>query len=191
MSLGFVVASDIVVRLGGLATLVGAVAVRATAIRAARQPGRGRWTTELGWHEFTTASLLASTAWFAIGVGAAASGAVIHGASASAWSLPVVGVPLVVGGLLQALVASATHLVPTLRGATPGARSRLGRAARLRVVAWQVATAGTWVVVAVPLDGPFGIVTEATLGVAVMTAVLLLTSALVGDRRAARRQPSA
>jgi hypothetical protein len=135
-------------------------------------------------------SLVASTVWFALGVGAAAWSAFIHGASASAWSLAAVGVPLVIGGVLQALVASATHLVPTLGGAMPRGRSRLGRAARVRVFAWQVGTVGTWAAVAVPLDGPIAIVATATLALAITSGVLVLVSALLGDRRPSR-QPSA
>lgn len=194
VGLGFVVESDIVVRLGGAVALAGAVSVPWMAVRAARQPGRGRWTTELGWHEFTGASLVASTVWFALGVGTAAWGTLIHGASPAAWSLTHVGVPLVVGGVLQALIASATHLVPTLRGAAPGVRARLGRASRARVIAWQLGTLGSWAGVAGPVGGLVEVAGAAAVGLALMSAVVGLAVALA-DGRGARatgsgRQPS-
>jgi nitrite reductase (NO-forming) len=191
VSLGFLVGSDLVVRLGAVTTLVGAAAVPAMAVRAARQSGRGRWTTERSWHEFTTASLVASTVWVALGVGTAAMSAFVHGASPAAWGLARVGVPLVIGGVLQALIASATHLVPTLQGATPGARSRLGRAGRTRVIAWQLATAAMWAAVAVPLGGVIDILGKAALGLAVAGGVLLVISVLVGGPRSERRLPAA
>jgi nitrite reductase (NO-forming) len=190
VSLGFVVESDIVVRVGGMMALAGGAAVPLMAVRAARQPGRGRWTTELPWHEFTTASLVASTVWFALGIGTAALGTLVHGASPAAWSVAQVGVPLVVGSVLQAIVASATHLVPTLRGAAPGVRASLGRAARVRVVAWQLGTLGLWAAPGVPVGDVVEVVAAVVLGLALATGVIGLAAAFAGDRRPARRQVS-
>lgn len=181
VGLGFSVESDVVARLGATSALVAAAAVPAMAVRAARQPDRGRWTTELAWHEFTTASLVASTVWFALGVGTAAVGALLNGASPAAWSLASSGVPLVVGGVLEALVASATHLVPTLRGASPGTRARLGRAALPRVIAWQIGTAGSWASVGLSLAAPVPAVSAAVLGLAVAAALVTLASAFQRD----------
>ena len=191
VGLGFLAGSDVVVRLASAAALIGAAAVPAKALAAVRQPGRGRWTTELEWHEFTSASLVASTIWFAVGVGAAAWGAIVHGANPAAWSLSRVGVPLVVGGVLQALVASAAHLVPTLRGAAPGTRARLGRSARPRVVAWQLGTAGSWAAMALTLDDLVGVVSAAILGLAVAAAFVTLACAFQRERPRSDPQPSA
>jgi nitrite reductase (NO-forming) len=191
VSVGFVIGSDAVARVFAVAALAGAVAVPAKALMAARQPSRGRWTTDLEWHEFTGASLVASTTWFAVGVAAAASAVILHGATAAAWSLTAIAVPFVVGAVLQALVASATHLVPTLRGATTATRERLGRAARPRIVAWQIGTAGIWAATAFPLTPVALTLSAAVLALAVAAAVVTLGSALRLDPRPERRQPSA
>lgn len=191
VSVGFVVGSDVVARTFAVVVLIGALAVPGKAVMAARQPGRGRWTTDLEWREFSSVSLVASTLWFAIGVGAAASGVVLHGATAAAWSLATVAVPLVVGSVLQAFVASATHLVPTLRGASSATRSRLGRAARPRIVAWQVGTAGIWVAAVLGLSPVVTMLSGVILALAAAAAVVTLGSALLRDRRLDRPQPSA
>ena len=191
VSAGFLVGSDFLARISAAVTFIGALAVPAIALATARQPGRGRWRADLEWHEFTTASLVASTIWFAVGVGAAAWGVIVHGATPAAWTLSAIAVPLVVGGVLQALVGSATHLVPTLRGATSATRSRLGRAARLRVVAWQVGTAGSWAVAAFGLGGLAGTISASVLALAVAAAVATLASAFRSDRRRTEPQPSA
>jgi nitrite reductase (NO-forming) len=176
VSAGFIVASDVLVRLGGALALVGALAVPAYALAEARQPGRGRWTTELGWHRFTTWSLVASGGWLATGVGAAALSVVVHGASAAAWSLALVGVPVVIGGALQAIVAAGSHLVPAFGSGTPAARQRLGRGATGRVVAWQAGTAGAWAATMLALDGAVALASAALLAIAAGSAVLGLAS---------------
>jgi nitrite reductase (NO-forming) len=182
---------DIVVRGGAVITVMGACAVPVLALRSLRQPGRGRWTTEVEWHRFTTASLMASTIWFAVGVGAAASGVIVYGAQPVAWSIARVGVPLVVGAVLQALVASATHLVPTLVGAEPGARADLGRAAWLRVIAWQLGTASWWIAILLGLDPVLATGGAIVTGGALCAAVLPLLPVLSIARSRPGRQPSA
>jgi nitrite reductase (NO-forming) len=151
-SAGFALGSDVVVRVAAVIALAGSIAVPASVLAAIRQPGRGRWTTSLGWHRFVSWSMVASAAWFTVGIGGAALLVVVHGASPAAWSLAAVGVPLVVGGVLQAIVAAATHLRPTGAAVDVANRSRarLGRAAWSRVVGYQLATAALWLAVAWP-----------------------------------------
>lgn len=138
VAVGFVLASDPLARAGAVVAVVGALGVPAYVTIAARQPTRGRWTTDPGWHRFATWSLLASAAWFAIGVGAASALVFVHGASPAGWSLAVVGMPLAVGCVLQAMLGAAAHLVPTIGPGSGPARARarriLGRGAVRRVV---------------------------------------------------------
>jgi nitrite reductase (NO-forming) len=149
---GFALESDPIVRTGAATTIVGALAVPSSVVAAIRQPGRGRWTTALGWHRFVTWSLTASACWFAVGIGAAGLLVIVHGATAPAWSLAIVGVPLVVGCVVQAIVASASHLQPTGGSVEVAdrARARLGWAARTRVVGYQVGASGLWLAVTWP-----------------------------------------
>jgi nitrite reductase (NO-forming) len=152
VAVGFALGSDAIVRTGAATTFVGVLAVPSSVVAAIRQPGRGRWTSALGWHRFVTWSLTVSACWFAVGIGAAGLLAIVHGASPAAWSLAIVGVPLVVGCIVQAIVASASHLQPT-GGAVAVAdrsRARLGWAARTRVVGFQIGAAGLWLGVTWP-----------------------------------------
>jgi hypothetical protein len=138
VALGFVLASDPLARAGAIIALAGAVGVPIYATLAARQPTRGRWTTDPGWHRFTSWSLLASAAWFAIGVVAASTLVLVHGASPAGWSLAVVGMPLAVGCVLQAMLGAAAPRGPPSGPGSGPARARarriLGRGAMSRVM---------------------------------------------------------
>jgi nitrite reductase (NO-forming) len=174
---GFALGSDVAVRGGALVTLVGAATVPAYVRATAGQHGRGRWTTELAWHRFVTGTLVASAGWFAIGVGAAALLAVVHGAAAEGWSLAVVGVPLVVGSVLQAIVGSTVHVLPTGGSSTwSRTRGRLGRAASLRLVGYQIATAILWA--ALLASGPAALRLDALRLLAGGAIVVLVAAAL-------------
>jgi nitrite reductase (NO-forming) len=170
---GFALGSDVVVRVGAVMALAGAAAVPVSVVAAIRQPGRGRWTTALGWHRFVSWSMVASAAWFMVGIVGASLLVLVHGASPAAWSLAMVGVPLVIGGVVQAIVAAATHLRPTGAAVDVAtrARDRLGRVARSRVIVYQIATAGLWMTVAWPPA-------DAAPPLAAVLLVLVLTVAL-------------
>lgn len=191
VAVAFVGGWDVLARVGAVSAVIGGCAVPVMAVRSLRQPGRGRWTTDVAWHRFTTVSLIASTIWFAVGVGAAAWGVLVHGAQPDAWSIARVGVPLVVGAVLQAFVASATHLVPTLLAAGAGARAGLGRAGWLRVMLWQLGTAVWWVAILRSLDPVVAAGAAIAIGGAVGAAILPLLPVLLAARAGWARQPSA
>jgi nitrite reductase (NO-forming) len=179
---GFAIEADPLARAGALLAIVGAAAVPAYVAKAARQPTRGRWTTDPGWHAFTTWSLVASSAWFAAGVWAAAGLVIGAGASPAGWSLAVVGVPLAVGTVLQAVLGAAAHLVPTIGPGDGSSRRRarglLGRGAWLRVVGFEAG------VVALAIGVPLGqdtlvLVGGALSGLATGATVLLLAVSMV------------
>jgi nitrite reductase (NO-forming) len=166
---GFAFGSDAIARVGALMSTVGAVAVPADVVAAARQPGRGRWTTDPGWHAFTTWTLAAAAAWLAAGVVLAAGLVLVHGATPAGWSLVIVGVPLALGCVLQALIGAATHLLPTVGPASgprrASARRRLGIVAVPRVVALQVG------ILLLAVGGPLR-VEAASIAGAVLTTVI-------------------
>lgn len=154
VALGFVVASDLVVRVGALSALAGAVAL---AVYAARVwPRRGRWTTDRGWHRFAMGGLISAIAWFEVGMAIAVARALAFGADPSGWSLAAVAAPLIVGWAGISILASATHLVPAIGpgDALAHARQRvvLGRAAAIRLVALDLGVAG--LALGLPLDIP-------------------------------------
>jgi nitrite reductase (NO-forming) len=126
---GMAATSDPLVRIGAAVYLVGVGALlfgTAGILRA-----RGAWTTDTGWHRFTLGSLVAGLAWFAIGALGAAVPALAAGASPDGWDLPLVAAPVAVGWAAQAIVGSATHLLPAIGPGGPAAhralRGALGR----------------------------------------------------------------
>jgi uncharacterized membrane protein len=126
------------VAVGGAAlVMVGALATALEAAQFVR--ARGRWTSDPGWHRFASIGLLAGVAWFVVGVSLAAGLLVRYGASAEAWSTAVVGAPLTVGWIVQVLMASWTHLLPSIGPGTPVQhglqRAILGRVATPRLLA--------------------------------------------------------
>jgi hypothetical protein len=95
VALGFGLGSDVIARLGALSELVGAAALVVHAIAVRRD--RGQWTTDPGWHRMSGWSLTAAPAWFAVGV-----------------AIELIAAPLVLGWLVQVLIGSWTHLVPSI-----------------------------------------------------------------------------
>jgi hypothetical protein len=166
---------------GAALTLVGAGALALEAWRDAR--ARGRWTTDPGWHLVAEIGLLAGVGWFVVGVGLASWRVVAFslGLAPDAWSTPLVGAPLAVGWVVGVLVASWTHLLPSIGPGGPAEhaaqRRILGRAASLRVVAFNVG------VLLLAVGWPAGIAALAAVGlglvvVSVVTGVVLAGIAL-------------
>jgi nitrite reductase (NO-forming) len=112
VALGFGLGSDVIARLGALSELVGAAALVVHAIAVRRD--RGQWTTDPGWHRMSGWSLTAAPAWFAVGVAIASGRIMSLGAVPSAWSVELIAAPLVLGWLVQVLIGSWTHLVPSI-----------------------------------------------------------------------------
>ena len=168
---------------GAALTLVGiaGLVAEARAVRAAR----GRWTTDAGWHLLASGGLLAGVGWFAVGAGAAS--ALVLARSVGlvgddlAWRSQLVAGPLAIGWVVQVLVASWTHLLPSIGPGGPvehaAQRVVLGRAARPRLVALNLGA--VLVSVGWPLDlGPLVAAGAALAAIAVVASASLAWSAL-------------
>ncbi len=128
---------------GAVLTAIGAAAMGLEAIHVTRD--RGHWTSDPGWHRFASLGLLAGVAWFLVGVILAALQVIIHAPAADTWSSQVVGVPLALGWIVGVLLASWTHLLPSIGPGGPVAHARqrvvLGRLSTPRLVAFNVGVA--------------------------------------------------
>ena len=161
---------------GGGAALV-VLGALATAVEAAWVVrARGRWSTDPGWHRFASVGLLAGVAWFVVGVVTATVLLLAHGATAESWSTPLLGAPLAVGWIAQVLMASWTHLLPSVGpgGPVEHARQRvvLGRVATPRLVGINGGTA------LLAIGWPMGVAWAVALGVVLAGAALLGTVVL-------------
>ena len=127
-------------------TLVGAGAMVIETARIVR--GHGRWTSNPGWHRFASAGMLAGILWYLAGVAVASWLVIAEGPRAEAWSTPLVGAPLAIGWIVQVLLASWTHLLPSIGPGGPVAHGRqrvvLGRLATLRLVAFNGGVGLLW-----------------------------------------------
>jgi hypothetical protein len=138
---GVIAGGGAVLTLAGVAGLV----VEARAVRASR----GRWTTDAGWHQMASVGLVSGVVWFSVGAGMASALMVAHAAGLVgddlAWRSALVAGPLAVGWVVQVLVASWTHLLPSIGPGGPAEhavqRQLLGRAAAPRLVALNVGAA--------------------------------------------------
>jgi nitrite reductase (NO-forming) len=143
IALGYVVGSDLVARGGAILELAGAGALFLHG--AGVQGDRGQWTSDPGWHRFAQLSLLIAPAWLLVAVGIGAGRIVWLGATPAAWSIGLLAIPLVVGGISQVLAGAWTHLVPAIgpgdQSAHAIARRWLGRLATTRLLAWNLGTA--------------------------------------------------
>lgn len=135
---GLLLASGPVSGAGAMVALTGTLAMAVEAARVVRDD-RGRWTSDPGWHRFASVGLLGGVAWLVVGVALATGLLVVHGPTAEAWSTALVGAPLAIGWVVQVLMASWTHLLPSIGpgGPVQHARQRviLGRVASARLVA--------------------------------------------------------
>jgi hypothetical protein len=143
IALGYAMGWDVVGRAGAIVELVGATALVAHA--AGVQRDRGAWTSDFGWHRFAGLSLLAGPAWLLVAVGIGAGRLVWLGTTPAAWSVGLIAVPLVAGGIGQILAGSWTHVVPAIGPGDQRAhaiqRRWLGQAALPRWLAWNAGVA--------------------------------------------------
>ena len=206
VALGFAIsggpgpAADLIARSGALVMLAGAVGLAGFAGVAVRD--RGRWTTEAGWHRLTSSSLVAAVGWFALAVSLAAGRVLIKGATLAGWSVVDVAAPLVLGWVVQALVASWSHLLPSIGPGDPPAHGRqrrlLGRFATARLAGYNVGTA--LLAVGLPSALPAASIAGALLvGASLGTSLALAAAALLRRQaawphrrpgRSARRTPA-
>jgi hypothetical protein len=141
---------------------------------------RGPYSSEHDWRRVAVGHMVAGPAWFAVAVAAALIG-LLGGQPLAGWSIGLLALPMVGGWMLQELVGSWTHLVPSV---TPGdaevhrrQRRALAVAGRTRLVAWNAGLGLAWVGLwlgAVALTA----IGAALLAGAVVASVLLLARAL-------------
>ena len=178
---GFVLDVREVVVAGMAVTLVGAIGQVAYALDAYRR--RGPFSTEHDWRRVVIGHLVAGTAWFAVACGVALA-AVAGGGPVAGWSIGPLVVPLIAGWLLQELVGSWTHLVPSV---TPGGpadhaaqRRALAFASRSRLVAWNAGIGLAWTGLALDLTAMAvtgALLVAAPVAVSVATLAVSLTRA--------------
>ena len=172
--LGLLVGSGPVAGGGAALVMVGALATGLEAAQVVR--ARGRWTSDPGWHRFASVGLLAGVAWFVVGVSLAAGLLVRYSATAEAWSTEVVAAPLAVGWIVQVLMASWTHLLPSIGPGTPVQHGRqraiLGWVATPRLLALNGG------VVLLAIGWPMGLVAPAAAGGTLVAATVVVSVAL-------------
>jgi nitrite reductase (NO-forming) len=185
VALGFAFASDVVVRVGAVAVLAGAVALAVYALRTWRT--RATWTTDPGWHRFAIGGLVSSITWFEIGMAAAAGRLLVVGAAPAAWAVDAALGPIVFGWIGLAIVASSSHLVPAVGPGDPIAHARqrgiLGRGARLRLAVTDLGVALTSVGLVLALTPLVVVGAGAMVAGFGATAALLGAAIVVGLRR--------
>ncbi|HVM25737.1 MAG TPA: hypothetical protein VM253_10115, partial [Candidatus Limnocylindrales bacterium] len=144
-AVGFALATASIVVVGIGLTTVGAIGQLGYVADCVRR--RGRFTSEHDWRRVAAGHLVAGPAWFAAAVGAALTG-ILGGGPVAGWSIGALAIPMVAGWMLQELIGSWTHLVPSV---TPGdaaahARQRriLASASRTRLVAMNLGVGLAW-----------------------------------------------
>lgn len=177
VSLGFVLHAVPVTVTGMIITLLGAVGQVGYVLDAYRR--RGPFTTEHDWRRVSIGHLLAGPTWFLAAV-AAATAELLMGRPLLGWSIGVLAVPMVAGWMLQELVGSWTHLVPsvTVGDAASHARQRrvLAVASRSRLVAWNAGVGLAWL--GIVIGGPLAVIGLMLVGSALVASLVLLARAL-------------
>jgi nitrite reductase (NO-forming) len=181
---GYWLAIDLVVRLGAVAAIAGALGLVVYAVRVWRR--RARWTTDPGWHRFAMGGLASAITWFAIGAVILGARTVASGSSPAGWSAGPVTAPLVGGWIGLAILASATHLVPAVGPGDQAAHARqrviLGSLPVARLVGLDLGVAAMTLGSALG-DSRWVIAGGALLGLGLVgTAVLLAASIAIGLR---------
>ena len=178
---GFALQLDLLVRLGALVVVAGAVGVGWHGVAVRRDAGRGRWTGDRGWHALTGGSILAGHLWLGAGFAVAAGRVLIYGADPAGWSVALLLGPLLIGGIVQVLVGAISHLVPAIGPGDPvrhGARRLiLGRIGVIRLLTLNVGA----VLVSVGLGPAAGLVDERVGPALVQLGLVAATVAVVAD----------
>lgn len=163
-------------------TLVGALGQVAYALDAHRR--RGPFSTEHDWRRVVIWHLVGGTAWFAAAC-AVALAAMLGGGMTAGWSIGVLAVPMIGGWLLQELVGSWTHLVPSVTPGSPmdhaAQRRALAVASRTRVVAWNAGIAAAWAGLAFEI-APLGAAGATLVGLVAAVSVVALARSLTMAR---------
>jgi nitrite reductase (NO-forming) len=174
---GLVVGLPVVAAGGAAVVLVGAIALAVEAVATVRT--RGRWTTDPGWHLVAEVGLVAGVGWYVVGIVLATGRLVAFavGAAPDGWSTPVVAAPLAIGWVVQVLVGSWTHLLPSIGPGDQPAHARqrvvLGQWAVPRLAALNAGTA------LLAIAWPTGAAQVATAGLILVGAAVLASVSLV------------
>ncbi len=140
---GLALGSDVLVRVGAILELVGAVALLGHGI--AVQHDHGRWTTYPSWHRLSSMSLLIAPFWFLVATAIACGRLLWLGAVPAAWSLDDLAAPLAIGWVAQVLIGAWSHLMPNLGPGDGPTHNRvreiLGRGATARLTGLNVGVA--------------------------------------------------
>lgn len=186
IAFGYLIGADAIARLGAVVALGGTTALVWFLVETHRI--RGRWTTDAAWHRFTSWSLAAGVAWYAIGTAIAAGRVVVLGAAPTGWGVELVAVPLAVGFVLQVLVGAWTHLLPAVG---PGdqrlharQRSFLATAAGARLVAFDAGA------VLMAVGAPTGATSVVAAGATLVGTALLAALALLARAVTLRPEPT-
>lgn len=122
--------AELLARAGGLALMAGATGIAVLA--GATWRARGRWTTDAGWHRWIVGALASAIGWFLVTSLLAGAPVVLLGADPAAWSISLVGPPVVGGWLGLAVLGALGHLMPSIGAGGPVRHARqrvvLGRA---------------------------------------------------------------
>ena len=179
---GFAVDLRAAVVVGMIVTLIGAVGQVAYALDAHRR--RGPFSTEHDWRRVVVWHLVGGTAWFAAACAVALTG-ILGGGTVAGWSIGALAVPMVAGWLLQELVGSWTHLVPSVTPGSPvdhaAQRRALAFASRTRLVAWNAGIAAAWAGLALDI-APLAAAGATLVGLAAVVSVATLAKSLTRAR---------
>jgi hypothetical protein len=164
--LGFIVGVGWIVQIGASLTVIGGFALAWHALTVFR--AKAAWTTDPGWHAFSSGSLFAGISWFVVAAGIALVQVLTGGATAGGWSLAVLALPLGLGWAAQILVGSWSHLVPAVGPGSPQQHARQRTGLALAIVGQYLA---------LPLIAQAGIVltlASGALAVALLAAAFLV-----------------
>jgi nitrite reductase (NO-forming) len=175
---------------GAVLALVGAGALVLEASRVYR--ARGTWTTDPGWHRMASIGLLAGVGWFAVGTSLASAlvlaAALGHLSAGEAWWSPLVAAPLAIGWVVQVLIGSWTHLLPSIGPGGPREhavqREVLGRAATPRLVALNAGTA------LLALGWPLGLAVATGAGALLAAGAVVASVGLAASALRVRARPA-
>jgi hypothetical protein len=122
VALGYAVGQSPLVLAGAVVTFVGALALCMYAVRV--WSTHTRWSTDPGWHRFAIGGLGSAIGWFTIAIGSIGAETIASAAASSSRLIQLPSAPFIVGWVVQAILASATHLVPAIG---PGDQAVHGR----------------------------------------------------------------
>lgn len=179
---GFIVGHVALTATGAVLAAAGAVVLAGYAVDVLRR--RARWTTDPDWHRFAIGSLTSSIGWLVASYLAAAASVLVHGPGPGGWVGGAIMAPLVLGGVAQVVVGSWSHLLPAIGPGSPvqhaWQRRVLGRAATVRLVAFQAGVALLAIATLTDRTGPIVTAGASLTALSMLASGVLLAVALLG-----------